>query len=70
LAGLAGAVMAVACCAGLPALSAVVGGLTLAAVFGVAGGVLLAGALFAGVVLVFGPRRRRAGDSATRRPGP
>ena len=63
LLGAAGAVIAVACCAGLPALGTIVGGLTLAAVLGVAGGVaLVAGALAAVVLLcgrVDGGRARR-----------
>lgn len=41
LAGVAAALIAVACCAGLPALGAVLGGLTLAALIGVTGAVLV-----------------------------
>ena len=63
--GAAGAVIAVACCAGLPLVATIVGGLTLGAVVGVAGGVLLAGGALAGVVLVLRGRRRR-GCAATK----
>jgi hypothetical protein len=60
LLGAAGAVIAVACCAGLPALGTIVGGLTVAAVLGVAGGVALAAGALAAVVLLLRARRRRA----------
>ena len=65
LLGAAGAVIAVACCAGLPLVATIVGGLTLGAVVGLAGGVLLAGGALAGVVLVLRGRRRR-GCAATK----
>lgn len=55
----AAAVVAVACCAGLPAIAAVAGGITVAAILGVAGVVLLAAALVAGVFLTVRARRRR-----------
>jgi hypothetical protein len=60
VAAVAVTVIGVACCAGLPAIAAVIGGLTLAAVLGVAGGLLAAGALVATVVFVVRARRRRS----------
>jgi hypothetical protein len=51
--------IAVACCAGLPVIGAVVGGVTGAAVIGIAGGVLAVVAVLAGAVLAFRARRRR-----------
>ena len=60
LLGAAGALLAVACCAGLPALGAIVGGLTVAAVIGISTGALLAAAVVALVVLIWRGRRRRA----------
>ena len=60
LLGVAGALLAVACCAGLPALGAIVGGLTVAAVIGISTGALLAAAVVALVVLIWRGRRRRA----------
>ena len=65
LIGVAGAVIAMGCCAGLPLVGTILGGLTLAAVLGVAGGILLAAGVLAGAVLVFRGRRRR--ERATRR---
>jgi hypothetical protein len=59
LIGVAGAVVAVACCAGLPLVATILGGLTLAAVVGVAGGVLLAAGALAGVAVVLCGRRNR-----------
>jgi hypothetical protein len=59
LLGAAGALVAVACCAGLPALVATAGGLTLAAVIGISGGVLLAAVVAALAVLTWRGRRRR-----------
>ena len=68
LIGAAGAVVAVACCAGLPLVGTIVGGLTLAAVIGVAGGVLLAAGVLAAVVLVLrGKRRRRTATNRVTR---
>lgn len=52
--------MAVVCCAGLPALAAATGGLTFAALMGIAGGVVAALAVGAGAVLFVRARRRRA----------
>ena len=60
LLGAAGALLSVACCAGLPALGAIVGGLTVAAVIGISGGVLMAAVVVALVVLMWHGRRRRA----------
>jgi hypothetical protein len=55
-----GAVIGVACCAGLPAIAAVLGGLTVAAVLGLAGGIPAVCAFVAAIVLVARARRRRA----------
>jgi len=60
LLGAAGALLAVACCAGLPALGAIVGGLTVAAVIGISTGALLAAAVVALAVLIWRGRRPRA----------
>ena len=67
LIGAAGALIVVACCAGLPLVGAVLGGLTLAAVLGVAGGVLMAGAAIAGALLLLRARRQGARSSATKK---
>jgi protein involved in polysaccharide export with SLBB domain len=56
----AGALLAVGCCAGLPLLGSVLGGLTIAALVGAAGGVLLTAGVAAGAVLLIRGRRRRA----------
>jgi hypothetical protein len=58
--GAAGALLAVACCAGVPALAAIVGGLTVAAVIGISTGALLAAAVVTLAVLIWPARRRRA----------
>ena len=60
LLGAAGALLAVACCAGLPALGAIAGGLTVAAVIGVSGGLLLAAVVVGLAALTARGRRRRA----------
>jgi membrane protein implicated in regulation of membrane protease activity len=60
LLGAAGALLAVACCAGLPALAAIVGGLTVAAVIGISTGALLAALVASLAVLIWRGRRRRA----------
>ena len=60
LLGAAGALLVVACCAGLPALAAIVGGLTVAAVIRISTGALLAAAVAALAVLIWRGRRRRA----------
>ena len=62
--GLPVAAVAVACCAGLPVIATLLGGLALGAVLGIAGGVLVAAALLAGAVLVFRRRRRRSSGVA------
>lgn len=59
LLGVAGALLAVACCAGLPLAGTILGGLTLAAVLGVAGGILLVAGVLAAALLVLRGRRRR-----------
>jgi ABC-type transport system involved in cytochrome c biogenesis permease subunit len=65
--GVAGALIALACCAGLPVMTTILGGLTLAALIGVAGGtLLLAAAVVAGALLICA-RRRRVCSSAARR---
>jgi predicted MFS family arabinose efflux permease len=56
--GVAGSLLAVACCAGLPALGAIVGGLTVAAVIGISTGALLAAAVVALAMLIWRGRRR------------
>jgi hypothetical protein len=61
LVGVAGGLVAVACCAGLPLVTTIVGGLTIAVVVGVAGGLLLAAAVLAVAVVGFRARRRRRG---------
>ena len=58
--GAVGVLLAVACCAGLPAVGAIVGGLTVAAVIGISTGALLAAAVAALAVLIWRGRRRRA----------
>jgi hypothetical protein len=59
-AAVAVAVVAVACCAGLPAIAAVIGGLTLGALLGFAGGLLAVCAVVAAVVFAVRARGRRA----------
>jgi hypothetical protein len=54
------AVVGIACCAGLPVIAAVLGGVTLAAVLGVAGGLLAVAALVAAALFALRARRRRA----------
>jgi hypothetical protein len=54
------AVVGVACCAGLPAIVGLVGALTVGAVLGVAGGVLLGAALLGAAVLGVRTHRRRS----------
>jgi hypothetical protein len=58
--GIAATAFAVICCAGLPAIGALVGGLTIAAVLGVAAGVLALTAALGAAVLVLRTRRRRS----------
>lgn len=59
LLGAAGAGVAIACCAGLPALAGVLGGVGVAALLGVGGGIVLLGAA-AGAIVLWRLRRRRA----------
>jgi hypothetical protein len=67
LVGAVGALTAVGCCAGLPAIGAILGGLTVAAVVGIAGGVLVVAALLSGALACRARRRRRACDAPTAR---
>jgi hypothetical protein len=61
LVGVAGWLLPVACCAGVPLVGTIVGGLTVAAAIGVAGGLLLATSALAVAVLAFRTRNRRRG---------
>ena len=54
------AVIAVACCAGIPVIAAVLGGITLAPVLGATGSLLAAAGLVAAVAFTIRLRRRRA----------
>jgi hypothetical protein len=56
---IAAGAFAVACCAGLPAIVALIGGITIAAVVGVAGGALALAAVTGGAALLVHARRRR-----------
>ncbi len=60
LLGIAAATVAVVCCAGLPAIAALLGGITFAAVLGVAGVVVASAALVGGALLMIRAPRRRA----------
>jgi hypothetical protein len=51
------AVVAVVCCAGLPAISAAIGGLTLAALLGAGAGLLATVALLSTTLILIGARR-------------
>jgi hypothetical protein len=57
--GVAAGALAVLCCAGLPAIGALIGGITIAGVIGVAGGVFGLAALLGGGALAVPARRRR-----------
>jgi hypothetical protein len=57
--GIGAAALAVICCAGLPAIGALVGSITLAALLGVAGGVVVLAAVLVGAVVLVRSRRRR-----------
>jgi hypothetical protein len=57
--GVAAGAFAVVCCAGLPAIGALIGAITIARVIGVAGGVLALAALLGGAILLVRARRRR-----------
>lgn len=64
--GAADALAAVACYAGLPLVGALVGGLALAGLLGLAGGIpLIAAAVAAARVVLRGRRRPRAGRQAS-----
>jgi hypothetical protein len=62
------AVLAIACCAGLPLLAGAFAGLTLAALLGVGGGLIAVLAVVAGMVLVLRGRRRRSFPPTVQRP--
>ena len=66
LLGVAGALIAVACCAGLPLIATVLGGLTLAATIGVAGGALALAAALAGLLFLLRTRRRTCAGPSRR----
>lgn len=69
--GVAAGALAVICCAGLSAIGALVGGITIAAVIGVAGGVLALAALGGGAILLLRARRRHSScPPGARRPIP
>jgi hypothetical protein len=63
-------VVAVLCCAALPAIVALLGGIALTAILGLAGAVLVAVALIAGGMRVVRARRRRACAPTARRSAP
>jgi protein involved in polysaccharide export with SLBB domain len=67
LLGAAGSLIAVGCCAGLPAIATIHAGLTVAAVIGVAGGVLLAAGALSGDALMWRARHRRRAAEAPER---
>ena len=56
--GMGAAVIAIACCAGLPALAALLGGLTLAVLLGFGLGALTLGALAWTATVIIARRRR------------
>jgi hypothetical protein len=60
------AVADIVCCAGLPLIAALLGGIALAALLGVAGGMLVVAALTAIVVAVMRKRGRRIAPRGTR----
>jgi hypothetical protein len=57
--GIGSAAFAMICCAGLPAIGALLGGITIAGAIGVAGAVLAIAALLGGAALAVRARRRR-----------
>lgn len=63
--GVAAGAIAVICCAGLPAIGALLGGITIAAVIGVAGGVLALAAVGGGAILLVRARRRHSCPPST-----
>ena len=66
LLGAAVGAVAVICCAGLPAVAGVLGGITIAAALGVAGGVLAIAVAVSASVLLVRVRRGRTSRDAPR----
>jgi hypothetical protein len=62
------AAFAIFCCAGLPLVVSLIGGLTLAGVLGVSAGVLIAAGAVVAAVIVVRSRRRRAEPPMTAAP--
>ncbi len=58
--GIGAALVAITCCAGLPAIGALLGGLTLGTVLGLGLGALIVGALAWTATAILARRRRRA----------
>ena len=69
-AGTLGVLIAAACCAGLPAAAALLGGLTIAAFVGVLAGVLALAGLITVIALVSRSKNRRSRPPTTRGSGP
>jgi hypothetical protein len=61
--------LALICCVGLPAIVALVGGIALTAILGLAGAAVVALAVIVGGVLVVRARRRRACAPTAKRSG-
>lgn len=61
------AALAIVCCAGLPPVVGLLGGLTLGGVLGAGGGLLAAAAVVLLVFVVLRSRRRRSCDTGARR---
>ena len=59
LIGIAAGAFAVVCCAGLPAIGALIGGISIVAVLGIAGGVVASAAAAGAGVFLLRVRRRR-----------
>jgi hypothetical protein len=64
--GIGAALLVIACCAGLPAIAALLGGLTLGAVLGFGLGALILGALAWTAAVMLTRRRRRRRRRARR----
>jgi hypothetical protein len=64
------AALAIVCCAGLPSLAGLAGGLTLAAVLGLGGGLVVLIAALAVTMLTVRARRRRGRRPDGRGPAP
>jgi hypothetical protein len=58
--GIGAAVIAIACCAGLPAIGALLGGLTIAAILGLGSSALILGGLAWTAAAIITRRRQRA----------